>query len=80
MNKSGSVYEGEWRNGKKDGQGKLSREKPRMEYSGGFLEGKYSGMGILKEENLEYRGDFTEGKKVISYLLKLRMAKGCSLM
>lgn len=63
------LYQGHWRNGMRDGQGRISRQKPFRVYEGSWFEDKFNGLGILREGNFEYRGDFADGKKVKKILI-----------
>lgn len=57
----GSVYEGDWKNDLKHGYGKytVAKSSPVLSYEGGFVNGKFSGKGVLSYRNgAVFRGEF----------------------
>ena len=61
---SGLVYEGDFKNGKQDGQGTTTMPNGHVIYTGGYKNGEMHGYG--KKTNVDgssYNGDFINGKK-----------------
>eukprot|EP00435_Cladocopium_sp_Y103_P076141 s2_g78.t1 len=56
------IYEGEWLNGKKHGQGRLSFGADGF-YEGSFAEGEISGKGRQQLNGWSYQGEFLRGQK-----------------
>lgn len=56
------IYEGEWLNGKKHGQGRLSFGSDGF-YEGSFAEGEISGKGRQELNGWSYEGEFLQGQK-----------------
>lgn len=68
MYRNGDKYEGEWKAGKRDGQGTMwvnaGNGRYAVEYSGGWKDGKTHGFGVLYNEYGEkYEGCFENGKR-----------------
>ncbi len=61
--KDGSVYKGNFKNGKRSGRGILENEKKLSIYEGYFRENKKNGIGYLKTKNYQYFGPFKDDKK-----------------
>lgn len=72
--KTAERYEGAWHLGKRHGYGKEFSKDGKLKYSGGFINGKYDGRGILYLENGDrYEGGFYKGKfhgKISRYIFK----------
>jgi len=62
--KNGAVYKGSFVNGEKDGEGTLTKLSREYKYEGDWYKDKPSGVGVLKEGSITYKGEFEEGKKV----------------
>jgi hypothetical protein len=57
------IYEGGMIGGKENGEGKLTFEKPALEYVGQFSDGKMHGRGsIHTAKGFSYEGDFKNGE------------------
>lgn len=61
----GSVYDGEWKEGVRCGQGKLIHGE--FTYTGGWVDDKPEGQGACKEEN----GDKYVGKSLFIFYFNL---------
>jgi len=63
-NPDGSVYAGQWRDGRPDGHGEMTAPPPSCEsYVGEFRRGRKHGLGLQKFANGDtYEGDWVEGK------------------
>jgi hypothetical protein len=60
---SGSIYEGEWKNGMMNGPDGVLRNSNGTIYRGGFLDGKYHGEGIMVyPDGVKYEGNWAFGK------------------
>ena len=60
----GDVYEGQWRDGKLHGQGKLTSLSGEVVYEGEWRDGKFHGQGKMKWSNGRvYEGEFQDGKR-----------------
>ena len=67
------VYEGEWLNGKKHGEGKSFSSNGNVSYEGEWLNGKKSGYGILYGPDWKYVGEFLNDQqngKGVTYFLQ----------
>ena len=61
--KNGDIYEGDFENGIKKGNGKMIFIKNNIEYIGGFNNGEINGKGKMTFDNgIYYKGDFINGK------------------
>ena len=61
--KSGDIYEGEFKNGKRTGTGTMKHKDGSL-YTGGWLNGFYEYQGELREVNGSiYKGQFQAGQK-----------------
>ena len=58
--KNSKWYEGQWREGKMHGKGKLVNEG--KEYEGDFVADKKQGKGVYRWEGHVYEGDFADNK------------------
>jgi len=56
----GSSYQGDFRQGKRNGQGKLLLPDGK-EYNGSFLRDFPEGFGVVKVQGTEYRGEIRQG-------------------
>jgi len=59
----GTVYKGEWKAGKRDGQGIAERQKDGYTYVGEWKDGKRDGQGDCHYMGANYIGDWDEDKK-----------------
>ncbi len=60
---SGTVYEGDWENGEKNGMGVAFNIRQKWRYEGQFKDGNYHGNGIFHyEDGTFYIGGFENGK------------------
>lgn len=64
---SDTVYEGDWKNDKMDGNGKFTYGKKSgykgVSYEGEFKDNDFSGHGNYIDQKLAYRGEFVNNKK-----------------
>ena len=70
---NGDCYSGDFVNGIREGKGTWRSGTVNKSYDGEWSNGQYSGLGILLEENLEFRGDFDESKKVRETETRMRL-------
>lgn len=55
---------GRYNNGMREGQGRMIYMDRKSEYTGDWHNDMYQGLGIIKDQYTEFRGEFDEGKKV----------------
>ncbi|CAM9530038.1 unnamed protein product [Chrysoparadoxa australica] len=60
---SGEVYEGEWRDNKRHGVGKLVCAQDGSSYQGGWEYHRYHGKGTLQASGYKFQGTFHRGKE-----------------
>lgn len=51
-------------NGKRKGTGRMMYAEKKCEYIGEWYNDVYQGLGIIREQHIEYRGEFEKGRKV----------------
>jgi len=61
---NGDIYQGEWKDGKANGEGVFVDSEGSM-YKGGWLDDEYHGQGTecWNKNSIQYTGEFKHGKK-----------------
>lgn len=59
----GSIYEGDWRKDKREGQGTFTWNKDKAVYKGEFKDDCITGKGEMVWEKSKYEGNFAGGMK-----------------